>query len=112
MTPESEDAPVAFVLTGEPRVIFARHQIDLALCQVRFPRILRISESGAVAPFQDAIRNDFPTLVEEQQFGLVVGPEGVSQVPAAKAWRFYDRRREWSVVLATDFIALETRFYT
>lgn len=103
---------MSLVLTGEPRVVFQRHQIELALCQLRFPRILRVPEPGFVAPFQEAIRKDYPALTEQQQFGLVVGPEGVSQVPATKAWRFDDRDRDWSVVLASDFIALETRRYT
>lgn len=103
---------MSLVLTGEPRVVFRHHQIHLALCQIKVPRILRVQEPGFVAPFQEAIRKDYPALTEQQQFGLVVGPDGVSQVPGSKAWRFDDRGRDWSVVLATDFIALETRRFT
>lgn len=103
---------MTLILTGEPRVVFRRHQIELALCQLRVPRILRVHEPGFVAPFQEAIGTDYPALTEQQQFGLVVGPDGVNQIPASKVWRFDDRDRRWSVVLASDFIALEARRFT
>ncbi len=103
---------MTLILTGKPRVVFRRHQIQLALCQLRVPRILRIHEPGFVAPFQEAIGTDYPALTEQQQFGLVIGPDGVNQIPASKVWRFDDRNRHWSVVLASDFIALETRRFT
>jgi uncharacterized protein (TIGR04255 family) len=83
------------------------------IAQVRFPLVVAIEQRDFIAPFQEAIRADYPLLREEQTpQGFVIGPGGVSSVPPQRVWRFADVEERWRVTLAPDFLALETTAYT
>lgn len=82
------------------------------VAQVRFPLIVSVERREFIAPFQEAIRGDYPVLRQEQSRGLVVGPQGMRQAPSNTAWRFHDADGAWRVTLASDFVALETTSYT
>lgn len=96
-----------------PHVIYERPPLVLALCQVRFAQVLRIGEPSYVAPFQDAIREQYPVLHRGTDVQFVFNPaEGAVQGQTqSQHWRFADGRDEWTVVLANDFLAIETRAY-
>ncbi len=81
------------------------------LAQVRFPSILAIEETGFVAPFQEAIRDIYPILQPEQTHGVVIGPQGITQVSPKMIWRFVDISGNWRISLAPDFLAIETTSY-
>lgn len=81
------------------------------LAQVRFPSILAIEETGFVAPFQEAIRDIYPILQPEQTHGVVIGPQGITQISPKNIWRFVDASGNWRVSLAPDFLAIETTSY-
>jgi uncharacterized protein (TIGR04255 family) len=86
----------------------------LALCQIRFTQVLGVAEEKVVAPFQRAIQVDYPILrpAPEVDLEVVFGPEvAVQRRTRAPQWRFSDREQNWTVVLAQDFLALETRRY-
>ncbi|HBB35884.1 MAG TPA: TIGR04255 family protein [Cyanobacteria bacterium UBA8803] len=83
----------------------------LVLAQVRFPVILSIKDSSFVAPFQEAIRENYPILQPEQTRGLILGPQGVEQTEPTIIWRFAAADGNWRVSLAPDFVALETISY-
>src|SRR5262249_47297648 len=77
------------------------------LGQVRFPTVLRIADLGALAPFQEAIRDDFPTYREEQQVSLVVLPQGPQAPQVQPAHRFVTQDQAWSILLTPDAVTLE-----
>lgn len=81
------------------------------VAQVRFPQILSIEKRDFVAPFQEAIREQYPVLRQEQTQGVVVGPQGASSMPPQVIWRFADEGKSWRVSLAADFVAIETTGY-
>ena len=81
------------------------------IAQVRFPQVLSIEKRDFVAPFQEAIRAQYPVLRAEQMQGLLVGPQGASPMPPQVIWRFADVEGNWRVTLAPDFVAIETTVY-
>jgi uncharacterized protein (TIGR04255 family) len=82
------------------------------ICQVRFPRILRIAHEEPVA-FQERIRKRFPLLEAERR--VVIETEGVK--PGGKAefppsiFRFRNPERTRMLSLAPDFFALSFTDY-
>lgn len=82
------------------------------LAQVRFPSILAIEETSFVAPFQEEIRDIYPILKPEQTRGVVIGPQGITQVSPQMIWRFADASGNWRISLAPDFLAIETTAYS
>jgi uncharacterized protein (TIGR04255 family) len=87
--------------------VFPNPPLKAMLGQVRFPPVLRIADLASLAPFQDAIRNDFPDFSPEQQFSVVLGPEGPHNVTTSQAYRFGSPDHAWSVLLATEAMTIE-----
>lgn len=81
------------------------------IAQLRFPLIASVDKRDFIAPFQEAIRQNYPVLRPEQSRSLVFGPEGVVDARSSSTWRFSDSRG-WRVSLAPEFVALETTRYT
>lgn len=86
---------------------FESPPLKAMLGQVQFPPILRVADMAYLAPFQEAIAGQFPEFAEEQQVSLMVGPEGVLQSGAGKAYRFASADRSWSIVLSPTALTLE-----
>lgn len=83
------------------------------IAQVRFPMVASIERRDYIAPFQEAIRDQYPILRPEQDPLVVVGhPHGFHELRQSTAWRFYDPGSDWRVTLAPDFLALETGRYS
>ncbi len=80
------------------------------LTQIRFPIIASIEKQDFIAPFQEAIRHDFPSLQNEQGKGILIGPEGM-QLQNQTIWRFTNLDKKSIVSLSSGFIALETMEY-
>lgn len=89
-----------------------RSPLGLVVGQVRFASVLKISDRNFVAPFQDAIRKDYPSLGEEQEQGIVLSPAGMQNLPGRRQWRFSSADSMWSILLADDALTLETRAYS
>lgn len=103
-------------LSAPPRVVFDRTPLALAICQVRFPAMLNVSNPGTVAPFQAAIQDEYPVATSMAQLGMSFRLEGgqvagVQSQPPSALWRFADIGDDWAVVLSPDFVGLETRAY-
>jgi uncharacterized protein (TIGR04255 family) len=81
------------------------------IAQVRFPLVIAVEQPDFIAPFQKSVQQRYPVLRQEQAQGVVLGPAGVSQVPAQTAWRFADVEGHWRVSLTQSFLALETTAY-
>lgn len=87
--------------------VFPKPPIKAMLGQVRFPPVLRIADMASLAPFQDAIREDFPDFGQEQQFSFMLGPEGPQGVTTSQAYRFRSPDHAWSVLLAPEALTIE-----
>ena len=94
--------------------LYKNPPLVMTLCQVRFASVLSISDETFVASFQNAIRREFPLADRpvEIEMALDMRPGGFQPPVAHQKWRFADISGTWAVVLAQDFIALETRQYS
>lgn len=101
-------------LTGPPpaEVPLTDPPLVRVIAQVRFPLIASVEKREFIAPFQEAIRKDYPALRPEQSRGVVLGPQGVMDARSNTVWRFHGTSGAWRVTLAPDFMALETAKYT
>ena len=81
------------------------------IAQLQFPVLTSVNSQDFVAPFQEAIRSDYPVLRPEQVKGIVFGPNGVKEARSTTTWRFSNVDGTWRVSLAPEFIALETTSY-
>ncbi|MHB8255454.1 MAG: TIGR04255 family protein [Acidiferrobacter sp.] len=81
------------------------------IAQLRFPEILSVEHRDLVAPFQEAIREAYPVLRQEQTQGIVLALGGTSPAKSKTAWRFSDTTAHWRVSLTSEFLALETTNY-
>ncbi len=95
-----------------PRFQLQKHPLAQVLCQIRFSPVLRINQDDAVIAFQEAIRHMYPRYAKQQAMSVILTPQGVQQqqAPAAQH-RFGDSDGNFTVVLAYDFVALETSRY-
>jgi len=103
LDPLTSDLPAELPLPSAPLV--------RVIAQVRFPQVLSIEKRDFVAPFQEAIRSQYPVLRAEHTQGLMVGPQGASPMSPQVIWRFVDEENNWRVSLAPDFTAIETTAY-
>lgn len=102
-------------LPDVPHVVFKHPPLVMALCQIQFSNVLDVADSTYVAPFHRAIRTEYPITVPMEQvavqFNVGPGASEVRQEIGSRQWRFADPVDTWSVVLAQDFVVLETRAY-
>lgn len=104
--------PEALGLPSAERLLFPTPPLKLAVCQIRFPAILKISTPAGVAALQEAIQGDYPLLRTESGIALLVEVQGgATHRQDAQQWRFEDVCRRWTVVVSPEFLAIETRYY-
>jgi len=98
-----------------PEVPLPNAPLVSVIAQVRFPTLLTVRNPDRVAPFQEAIREQYPHLDQQNTIMVVSGgaPSAVSEPVAVVHWRFADDAAnfKWRVSLSQDFIAVETRAY-
>lgn len=94
-----------------PEVPLSKAPLARVVAQVRFPLVVAIEQRDFVAPFQEAIRNDYPILRQQQIQGFLPGTTGLTPQPPQAAWRFSDAARAWLLTLTPEFLALETVAY-
>ena len=101
-----------------PRVVYRKNPLELVICQLRFPAILRIG-SEPPAAFQEAIRAEYPLFREVASINVPsdVPPEVATLVRnlgagAPGTYDFLSADEQWSVGLTRDFVALTSRSYT
>ena len=101
-------------LTGPPPAEVPLEDAPLirVIAQVRFPLVASVDHQNFMAPFQEAIRSDYPILRPEQSRSVALGPQGVMDARSGNVWRFLSAKDGWRISLAPDFLALETTQYT
>ena len=102
------------------RVIYKKNPLIEVVCQLRFPRILKINDKQP-ADFQEIIRGKFPLFqvsVEQQQqfavdFGAIELPPTprILQSEAINNYKFSSPDEKWHINLTSTFLALSTYSY-
>lgn len=82
------------------------------IAQLRFAPIAALAQLPFVAPFQEALRAQYPSLRPQQSAGFMMGIGGTPAVVQSTTWRFVAPDEAWAVSLAPDFVALETTRYS
>ncbi|MEH1811530.1 MAG: TIGR04255 family protein [Nostoc sp.] len=98
-----------------PRVRYTYNPLVEVICQLRFPKILRI-EKEAPVDFQEAVRLEYPVFNTSQSIdlSLLSSPQPNSPpviLGQSFAYEFADKTGEWKLTLGSDFIALSTPKY-
>src|SRR5438876_3170681 len=99
-------------LPNYERVIFSNSAIELCLIQLKYPPIQRFTEESYMIGIKEVLANEYPLVNNEKGMNIVITPQGVSQTPGASMLRFTSIDSRWSVLLASEFVSLETREYT
>lgn len=102
------------MFSDSTRCVYRKNQILEAVCQYRFPAILKI-DTELPAAFQDAIRDEFPRYDsrKEQLPPKMVGqPPKPEPQPPVTNHCFLSADGVWRVNLTKDFIALTASRYT
>lgn len=96
-------------LVGPPprEVPLTKAPLVRVIAQVRFGQILSIGNADFIAPFQEAIRRQYPVLQPERTLLEIRGQGDVKASTSVTAWRFFDASKSWRASLAPDFLALE-----
>jgi uncharacterized protein (TIGR04255 family) len=103
-------------LPDASRVPLRNAPLVLALCQVRFSSMISVSDPTSLTAFQRAIKSKYPVAVPAQEIELLVGigspDSGLrGEQRRSSQWQFTDQEDNWKIVLAQDFLTLETRNY-
>lgn len=100
------------------RVIYSKNPLAEVICQLRFPRILRI-DSELPAQFQDLIRSEFPGFTEGPAAELGPLPPELARIVGLdralprgqQRYDFTSADGVWKVSLTSQFLALTTSKY-
>ena len=104
-------------LFGAPpeRVQLGAAPLVRVLAQVRFSKIIKISEEQHIGDFQEVLRQEYPHLAKDaaQALEFEVNQGAVSTKSTNEViWRLFDAQKIWRVSLAPEFISIETAVYT
>ena len=96
--------------TPTPEVPLTRAPSARVIAQARFPPILAIRVPDKVAVVQEALRETYPHLSQEQVHSIELTGGETPNFHQGLIWRFADREKDarWRVSLGVDFVALET----
>ena len=77
----------------------------VVLAQVRFESILSIQNQANLAPFQDAIRSQYPILRGDRSNTTAIDPtKGAVTVTRQIVWRFSDIDEKWELFKLLNII--------
>jgi uncharacterized protein (TIGR04255 family) len=105
------------------RVIYERNPLVNVICQLRFPRILKIGETMPV-DFQEGVRTEYPDFSiineQQQQFTFDIQAPNASPVSVSsgvqseiiKNYKFSSSDGNWTVNLTSTFLSLSTLKYS
>lgn len=99
-----------------PRVIYKNNPLELVICQLRFPPVLRI-DSQLPVEFQEMISSAYPILQSNTQSAALLPPElnnflqsGIVDI-AKVGYEFASEDGNWILGLTNSFIALSAKNY-
>ena len=99
--------------TPTPEVPLPQAPLVRVIAQARFPPILAIRDPDKVAVFQEALRETYPNLSQDQVHSIELVGDQTPNVRQGLIWRLADQEKDapWRVSLGVDFVALETSSY-
>ena len=99
--------------TPTPEVPLPRAPLERVIAQARFPPILAIRDPDRVAVLQEALRETYPHLSQEQVQSIDLADGQTPNVRQGLIWRLADEEKDarWRVSLGVDFVAIETSSY-
>ncbi|WP_262048626.1 TIGR04255 family protein [Bradyrhizobium sp. Bra78] len=113
--PENAVKSLADLFPESERVFYERAPLTQVVCQLKFPKILRI-ESQPPADFQDDIRGMFPLLEQVQMQVPAELPPEIAQMiglsMAAGNFLFRSEDRKTAVHLTAETLSLSTSSYS
>lgn len=100
------------VFPSTPRVLYERSPLQVVVCQLRFPSLLKI-EVGAPAEFQELIRAHFPILERQVPSELAGLPPDMQRALGSTqvAYAFSNESDDELVNLTPDFVAFTSSNY-
>ena len=100
-------------ITPMPDVPLPRAPLARVIAQARFPPILAIRDPDKVAVLQEALRETYPNLSQDQVHVVELTGGQTPNVGQGLIWRLADQEKDarWRVSLGVDFVALETSSY-
>jgi uncharacterized protein (TIGR04255 family) len=105
---KSADNP--FELQKYKEIDLPKAPLKRVIAQVRFPTILLVEDRQYIASFHDSLRNDYPILSSQKGISVnIFKPEDKRE---ETLWNFVDESKKWRIVLAPEFIAIETLEYS
>ncbi len=115
----AERALPEMALPEAERVIYETNPLEEVICQVRFPRILKL-ETEAPSGFQERIRSDYPIYKRNQGLSLGGLPQSLAEImsrefPSASTPRsheFESRDGNWVLTLNPESLALTCKRYS
>src|SRR6266540_2789868 len=102
---------MSLIRVAEPRGSFARAPVALVACQINFEPILRLSDPAFVAPFQEALRANYPTVNQVAGLQLTLGEGGLRAEPGegSAAWAFVSVDGTWQVSLGQGALTIQSK---
>ena len=89
-----------------------RSPLRLVVAQLRFPRVIALTDESYVGQLQELIRGTYSDLRKDAENQVILGPQGVQAQQSSEVWRFTDAKTGWEVSLAQEFVALSIHSYT
>jgi uncharacterized protein (TIGR04255 family) len=103
---------MALIRLEAPPGTFARAPLALVACQIHFEPILRLTEADFVAPFQEAVRDKYPTLSQVAGLQIALAAGGLRAEPAdLGAWAFGSVDQRWQITLGRDNLTIQAGQY-
>jgi uncharacterized protein (TIGR04255 family) len=106
-------------LPKKDRVIYDNNPLQLVICQLRFPAMLRLNAEEPI-DFQERIRDIYPLYSMGAEISLIpkeiidqMSPQMLAQLGATaiKSYEFVSSDKNWTLVLTRDYMALSTLKY-
>lgn len=98
-------------LGDESPTYLSNHSLSLVVAQLKFSAQSVLSDSRGAALLHDALSDEYPRLLSEQQQTITAGPGGLV-TSATPQWRMADLEGKWACVVGPEQLALETTSYT
>jgi uncharacterized protein (TIGR04255 family) len=94
-----------------PRIQLPHPPLRAVVCQIQYEGLGDIEDPAVIAPLRKAISDSYPKVSAQQRsVQIQMNQTGVSQQVNIQ-WVFADAEDRWSLVVAPDFLAVETRGY-
>lgn len=93
----------------------ARSPLSLVVCQVKHERNPHVADPKRALALHEVVKVSYPTFDENatQDVNMIVGSGGLQALPSEtnRGWRLRSADEAWTVVVMSDFFALETTAY-